>query len=100
MFRDLTATVLDPNNPQNLDRKIWFQQDGPIEWPPRSPDLTPLDFFYGDMTIPDNLYDLKARIRHEMTGISSQSIENFVNQIYHRLGLSQIVNGEQFEQFL
>jgi len=21
---------------------------GPIEWPPRSPDLTSLDFFYGD----------------------------------------------------
>lgn len=22
---------------------------GPVEWPPRSPDLTPLDFFCGDI---------------------------------------------------
>ena len=28
MFLDLIATFADPNNPQNLDRRIWFQQDG------------------------------------------------------------------------
>ena len=26
-----------------LDR--WIGRDGPILWPPRSPDITPLDFF-------------------------------------------------------
>mgnify|MGYP005980966497 CR=1 FL=1 len=25
---DLIATFPDPDNPQNLDRRIWFQQDG------------------------------------------------------------------------
>ena len=25
----------------------WLGLRGPILWPPRSPDLTPLDFFYG-----------------------------------------------------
>jgi hypothetical protein len=33
-----------------LDSKIpgkWIGQCGPVEWPPRSPDLTPLDFSYG-----------------------------------------------------
>lgn len=25
----------------------WFRRLGPWDWPPRSPDLTPLDFFYG-----------------------------------------------------
>ena len=99
-----------PDNPQNLDRRIWFQQDGapphydvnvrvfldnqfdgrwigrPIELPLRSPDLTPLDFFlWGHlksrvyMNRPDNLDDLKARIRHEMTRISPQSFETSVN---------------------
>ena len=24
----------------------WIGQGGPVEWPARSPDLTPLDFFY------------------------------------------------------
>ena len=23
----------------------WVGRDGPIPWPPRSPDITPLDFF-------------------------------------------------------
>jgi hypothetical protein len=26
-------------------RGLWFVGDGPIPWPPRSPDITPLDFF-------------------------------------------------------
>ena len=25
----------------------WFGRRGSIEWPPRSPDLTPIDFFFG-----------------------------------------------------
>jgi hypothetical protein len=25
--------------------KIWVERDGPIPWPPSSPDITPLDFF-------------------------------------------------------
>ena len=24
----------------------WIGRDGPIAWPPQSPDLTPLDFFF------------------------------------------------------
>lgn len=27
----------------------WIGRNGPVQWPPRSPDLTSLDFFYGDM---------------------------------------------------
>lgn len=26
----------------------WIGRDGPINWPPRSPDITPLDFYSGD----------------------------------------------------
>lgn len=62
--------------PLNVRRKMWFQQDGapphfsratrtllneifgdrwigrggPVQWPPRSPDLTPLDYFYGGVS--------------------------------------------------
>lgn len=34
---------------QYLDRKYgekWIGRGGPIAWPPRSPDLNPLDFFF------------------------------------------------------
>jgi len=27
----------------------WIGTNGPLSWPPRSPDLTPLDFFCGDI---------------------------------------------------
>ena len=27
----------------------WIGRDGPISWPPRSPDITPLTSFYGGM---------------------------------------------------
>lgn len=27
----------------------WIGRDGPVNWPARSPDLTPLDFFCGDL---------------------------------------------------
>jgi len=37
--------VRDYLNAQLQNR--WLGTYGPIEWPPRSPDLTPLDFFYG-----------------------------------------------------
>ena len=44
-----------------------------VEWPPRSPDLTPLDFFlWGHLqskvyvTPPRDLDDLEARIRAEI----------------------------------
>lgn len=30
-------------------RGRWIGRAGPVLWPPRSPDLTPLDFFYGDI---------------------------------------------------
>ena len=32
---------------QQAVRQRWFGGRGSIEWPPRSPDLTPLDFFFG-----------------------------------------------------
>lgn len=70
----LLALIPNPLNPDYPDEELIFQQDGapphyaanvrtfldetfpnrwigrrgPIEWPPRSPDLTPMDFFCGD----------------------------------------------------
>ncbi|KFM74800.1 hypothetical protein X975_15826, partial [Stegodyphus mimosarum] len=33
----------------------WIGQGGPIPWPPRSPDITPLDFFLWGF-VKDNVY--------------------------------------------
>jgi hypothetical protein len=57
-----------------------------MEWPARSPNLTPLDFFlwrylkskvYNNRS--NNLEDLKERIQHEIMLISPQAIQNVRN---------------------
>lgn len=130
---DLIETFPDPNNAQYLNTRLFFQQDGapphyalqvrrfldntfnerwigrrgPIEWPPRSPDLTPMDFFlwghlknrvYVDR--PENLQDLMERIRNEANAVTPEMIQHAVNAVYHRVGRCQMANGEQFEHLL
>ena len=38
----------------------WIGRDGPIPWPPRSPDITPLDFFLWGY-VKDIVYRTKVR---------------------------------------
>lgn len=130
---DLIEAFPDPNNPHHLSDRLIFQQDGapphyalqvrrfldntfpgrwigrrgPIEWPPRSPDLTPLDFFlWGHLKNkvyidrPQNLQDLVERIREEANAVTPEMIQNSVNAVYHRVTLCQMLNGEQFEHLL
>ena len=71
---------------------IWmnrFRSDGyigrdvPIPWPPRSPDLTPPDFFLWDY-VEDNVYksrvkdiiDLKTRIVNVVSSVNKQMLKN------------------------
>lgn len=126
--------VIFPNNedPDMPHPSIWFQQDGapphfgvqvrqflddmfpnrwigrrgPFEWPPRSPDLTPLDFFlWGHLKSrvynnrPNNLDDLQRRIRLEIENISPEIIERTIQSVYTRAGQCQMFNGGQFEHF-
>lgn len=123
----------DDHNPSEIDQNLWFQQDGApphfahqvrtylntvfpgrwigrrgaIEWPARSPDLNPLDYFlwgylkskvYIDRPI--NLEDLKSRIRQEVEQISPQIIQNVLREFRDRLAYCQEVNGLQFEHLL
>lgn len=123
----------DPNTPDSPSNEIWFQQDGApphysrpvrdylnlifnnrwigrrgvVEWPARSPDLTPLDFFLWGylkskvyVNRPQNINDLKERIRQEIRRITPDVIINVQNEFISRLGYCQIVNGQQFEHLL
>ncbi|PNF22912.1 hypothetical protein B7P43_G13904 [Cryptotermes secundus] len=40
---DETASALNPNHP--VFPQLWFGRRGPVEWPARSPDITPPDLF-------------------------------------------------------
>lgn len=120
-------------NPNLPSQRIWFQQDGApphyagnvrhylentfpnrwigrrgaIEWPARSPDLTPIDYFlWGYLkskvyaTKPENLEDLRQRIEIEVRRITPEMIENVQNEFYYRLGYCQDAQGQHFEHLL
>lgn len=85
----------------------WIGRRGAFEWPPRSPDLTPLDFFlWGHIkskvysTPPDTLEDLRRRIIHECREVTPQMLQNvrhrFEDNLYHCMD----VGGQQFEHLL
>lgn len=129
----LVTVYPDHNNPDLPSPEIWLQQDGapphyarevreyldlmfpgkwigrrgPIEWPARSPDMTPLDFFLWGylkskvfLNRPINIDDLKCRIRTEIRNISLEMIQNVQEEFVSRLGHCQVVNGGHFQHLL
>jgi len=61
----------------------WIGRDGPTTWPPRSPDITPLDFLLWGYVkdkvfltpVPD-ITNLKARITDAFATITEDTLEN------------------------
>lgn len=114
--------------------EIWFQMDGcpahnsrevkqyvdeafngrvigpnhTINWPARSPDLSPNDFFlwghlksaiYKDVPF-QNLEELKNAISAACNQISPYQLSNVRNEVYDRLGYCLAVNGGLFEHLI
>lgn len=69
----------------------WVGRRGPLEWAPRSPDLTPCDFFlWGYIkskvyaTKPRNLAELEEKIRTACTQIDEQMLQNVGKECIRR----------------
>lgn len=123
----------DNDNPDQIDRNIWYQQDGApphfavevraylnevfpnrwigrrgaIEWPARSPDMTPLDYFLWGylkskvyVNRPNNIESLKIKIREEIEHITPETIQDVVENFQQRLYYCQETNGYQFEHLV
>ncbi|XP_003242294.2 zinc finger BED domain-containing protein 4-like, partial [Acyrthosiphon pisum] len=86
----------------------WMGTNGPIAWPARSPDLTPLDFFlwghlktvvYADPPI--NLQHLKQKITEACSKLTKEQITAASqDEVKRRLQSCLLNNGENFEQFI
>ena len=70
----------------------WIGRCGPISWPPRSPDLTPLDYFLGGhvktvfyASKPRSLEELRGRIERVIREINETQLENVFNEMRKRL---------------
>lgn len=85
----------------------WIGRRGSLEWPARSPDLTPLDFFlWGYVksmvykTKPRDIVDLRRKITVAVRSVTPQMLENVRRHFYLRLGCCQDVQGTHFEHLL
>lgn len=95
----------------NLNRKFpnrWIGKYSNFqEWPPRSPDLTPLDFFlWGYLkdqvyqTLPQNRDDLINRIQTAFLQVSPQMLSRVRESFVRRVVLCEEHNGGYFEHLL
>lgn len=95
---------------QWLDRfypRHWIGRRGPIEWPPRSPDLTPMDFFlWGYIkslvykTQPVSLDELRQRIIEACQNIPREIFQNVRQEFENRLYFCLEQIGRHFEHLL
>lgn len=80
----------------------WIGRDGPIKWPPRSPDLTPCDYFnWGYLrdlvyvTQPKTPEDLQAAITESCTKITLEMCSNACLSVEKRLRICIGAQGAQ-----
>lgn len=128
-----SCRLLFPGEYNAIHQQLWFQQDGApphfaanvreylntqfpgrwigrrgaIDWPARSPDLNPLDFFLWGylkskvyVNRPDNIQDLKQKISNEIRAIPEDFLLNVVEEFRNRLGHCLAENGRHFQQLI
>lgn len=86
----------------------WIGRGGHIHWPPRSPDLSPLDYSIWGLLktkvytpVPlNNVEELKNRIRLCAAQIPVEALQNITREFYDRLGFCLAQNGGHFEHLL
>ena len=84
----------------------WTGRDGPTSWPPRSPDITSLDFFsWGyvkdkvfSTPLPD-ITNTKARTTDAFATITEEMLENTWREIDFRLDVLRATKGAHVEVY-
>ena len=84
----------------------WIGREGPTPWPPRSPDITPLDFFLRGYVndkvfstpVPD-IRNFKARITDAFATITEDMLENKWREIDYRLDVLRATKGAHVEVY-
>ncbi|GBL89779.1 hypothetical protein AVEN_179567-1 [Araneus ventricosus] len=84
----------------------WIGRDGPVSGPPRSPDITPLNFSFGGYR-KNRVYaaevrsveELKIRISTETATVTPQMLNNICREIANRLDTLRATNGGHVEVY-
>src|SRR5215469_14982797 len=82
----------------------WIGRAAPIPWPPRSPDLTPLDFYlWGhvkDMMYSEKIHNLQHlvhRITQAIESITTDNLASVWREVDNRLDICRACNGQHIE---
>jgi hypothetical protein len=78
-----------------------------MEWTPRSPDLTPMDFFLCGFVkrnvyvppLPTTLHELKTRIREAWTKTDQEILHNVWQEVEYRLDVARVTRGAHTELY-
>lgn len=84
----------------------WIGRCGPLAWPPRSPDLTPLDFFlWGhvkNIVYSEKIRDiahLRERIVEAVASVTPDMLLNTWKETEYRLDVARATNGAHIELY-
>ena len=103
-FSQTVRTILN-----NEYRNRWIGRGGPVPWPPRSPDLNPLDYYiWGHMkslvyvTNVPNVDTLRQRVNNAFIHIRGQAgvLDRVRQSMLRRITACIDANGSHFEHFL
>jgi hypothetical protein len=107
-FQQDSATAHTAHHSKQVIREVFGERvisDG--LWPPRSPDLTPCDFYlWGNLkervyqTNPRSLEDLKDGICREISRISTAELKRVHGNVFRRMRICLAVQGKHFEHLL
>ena len=81
------------------------EDDALMRWPPRSPDLTPYDFFLWGfvkdtvfvLPLPANLQDLHNRITAAVAVVDRDMLTRVWNEMIYRIDVCRITKGGHIE---
>ena len=84
----------------------WIGRDGPISWPPHSPEITLLDFFLWGY-VKDIVYrtkvrdmtDLRQRISNAIATINEAMLQQTWHKIEYRLNVLRATNGSHIDVY-
>lgn len=84
----------------------WIGRDAPIPWPPRSPDITPLDFFFWgyikNVVYSEKVRDLvhlRERISDAIATVTPDMIQRTWQEIDYRFDVCRATNGAHIETY-
>lgn len=88
-------------------RNRWIGRGGPVHWPARSPDLTPMDFFlwgtikqYVYRERIDNREELEGRVIEAFAIVTPEMLRNAQQSLLQRARLCIQCDGGHFEHLL